>query len=408
MRAIRPTALRAAVLGVVAALVVPAAPASADGIRNDQWWIKTLDLTAVHKMTQGEGIKVAVIDTGVDATHPDLTGNVLPGIDFFDEKTKGQKDRNGHGTGMASLIAGHGHGAGNADGILGIAPKAKILPVAVQAENGMIPPKAVAAGILWSLDQGADVINISLTSSNDSDLEKAVERAYDKNVIVVAGVGNRKDVIIGAPANHPGAVAVTGITRTGKLSKEHISAEQTDIAAPGEDIVRAAPGGGYSEATGASDATAIVSGAVALIRAKYPDLNSHDTFKRLLATTKDAGPPGTDVDYGWGTLDLANALTGNPDDRISARNSASGAAASDLAAPRATRSSDEFDAAGIAYIGVQLVGLLLVAASPVVLIVWLVRRRRRAERAAEEAARVPVTSGAPPAAPPDETPWQRP
>ncbi len=314
----RPTAtLALATASVLAALSLPAAPALADSTRDDSWHVKALELPEMHKITQGEGVVVAVVDTGVDAKHQDLKNNVLPGVDLYDDDTKGAVDRQGHGTGVASLIAGHGHGPGNRDGVLGVAPKAKILPVTVKSERSpLIQPTAVAAGINWAVDNGADIVNVSLGASFNEELNRAVERAYQRNVIVVAGVGNRKDMIIGNPARHQSAVAVNGTDRKGVISKEAaLPAEEVDIAAPGEDLVSAAPGNKYVTAVGSSGSAAIVSGALALIKAEYPDLNGYEMFQRLLETTRDEGEPGHDLHYGWGALDIRQALTGEPDGR---------------------------------------------------------------------------------------------
>ncbi|GIJ10543.1 type VII secretion-associated serine protease mycosin [Micromonospora andamanensis] len=318
-----------AILGISAASVLaplglPAAPALADSIRDDSWHLKALEIPEMHKITQGEGVVVAVIDTGVDAKHQDLRDNVLPGVDFYDDDAKGRVDRASHGTAMASLIAGHGHGPGNRDGVLGIAPKAKILPVTIKSErSSLIQPTAIAAGINWAVDHGADIINVSLSSSFNEELNRAVERAYQRNVIVVAGVGNRKDSIIASPASHRSAMAVNGTDRNGRISKEAaLPAEQVDIAAPGEDIVHAVPGNRYHAGLGSSNSTALVSGALALVKAEYPDLNGYEMFQRLLETTRDEGEPGHDLHYGWGALDIRQALTGEPDGRGTRRTEA--------------------------------------------------------------------------------------
>lgn len=384
MRAVRRTAaaLCAATLGVLAVMTLSPAPAQADGTRDGQWYLKTLDVAAAHKVTQGEGIVVAVVDTGVDANHPDLKGNVLPGVDFFDDKAKGRVDRRGHGTAMASLIAGHGHGPGNADGVLGIAPKAKILPITVASKNTeIISPTAVATGIFWAIEHGADVINVSLSSSSDPQLEKAVERAYDENIILVAAVGNRADAIIGWPAKHPGAMAVSGTDSKGGICSESIPAEETDIAAPCEDIVTAVPGGKYKTGPGSSDATAIVSGSVALVRAKYPKLSSYDMFQRVLETTKQVGGPGKNENYGWGILDLNKALTGEPDGRNKKQ-------AAQVADPDNVSYGEEGGDGPVLTVFINIVSGLIIAL-PLVLIVggiFLVRRRRKRRRAAAEAA----------------------
>ncbi|GAB1640890.1 type VII secretion-associated serine protease mycosin [Krasilnikovia sp. MM14-A1259] len=400
MRAVRPATLCATVLGVIAALVVPAGPAMADDIRNEQWWVKTLDLDAVHQITQGEGIIVAVIDTGVDANHPDLKGNVLPGVDIADPKTKGQVDRNGHGTAMASLIAGHGHGPGNRDGIIGIAPKAKILPINVEAKSKIIPPKAIAAGIDGAVAHGANVINVSLGAADDDDIAKAVERAYDNNVIVVAATGNESDagsLVVESPANQPGAMAVAGIKQDGSPSKENTKSPKTAITAPGEDIIVAQPNGRYATSTGSSDATAIVSGAVALVRAKYPKLSSYQMFKRVLETTKDAGKPGHDEVFGWGTLDLKNALTGQPD----GRNNKKAEATTEPPIPSYAQDDDDDRGPPVLVITAILWSvILLVLGGLAFLIVRTVRRKRRDK---EAAAAVPMGDAVGTGPPPNST-----
>ncbi|MFV2103760.1 S8 family serine peptidase [Micromonospora sp. LOL_024] len=306
-----------AAASVLVALSLPATPAAADSTRDDSWHVKALELPEMHRITQGEGVVVAVIDTGVDGRHQDLRDNVLPGVDLHDDGTKGRIDRAGHGTGMASLIAGHGHGPGNRDGVLGVAPRAKILPVTIKSEQSpLIAPTAVAAGINWAVDNGADIVNVSLGSSFSEELNRAVDRAYQRNVIVVAAVGNRGDSLISNPARQQTAVAVNGTDRKGVISEEAaLPAREVDISAPGEEIIQAAPGDKYVTAIGSSGSAAIVSGALALIKAEYPDLNGYEMFRRLLETTRDEGDPGHDLYYGWGALDIRQALTGEPDGR---------------------------------------------------------------------------------------------
>lgn len=361
--------------GLLAGVMAPGGPARADAVRDDSWQIAALELPELHKITQGEGVTVAVVDTGVDAAHPDLVGNVLPGVDLYDDKTKGQIDRKGHGTGMASLIAGHGHGPDGRDGVLGVAPKAKILPITVQPKNtGIIPPDGIATAIDWAVDHGAQVINVSLSSSADSDIDRAVERAFSRNVLVVASVGNKADsILIGSPAKHNGTLAVTGTDRSGtKVGPESIPAKETDIAAPSVDIVHATLAGKYVTATGTSGATALVSGAAALVRAKYPDIPLRELFWRLAGTAKDTGPPGKDQDFGYGVLDLRRALTGEPDPRPSAEAEAEEPAdLVPLPAPAENGGITSWLYALLAW--VVILGVITVV---VVLIIRLRRRRR--------------------------------
>jgi len=390
----RTTALLSTVaLGLLGALAGPAAPARADDIRDRSWHHDALELADLHAITQGEGITVALIDTGVDATHPDLKDNVLPGLDLHDETTKGRVDRHGHGTAMASIIAGHGHGPGNRDGVLGIAPKAKILPVTVvRAKGGITHPKMLAAGIQWAIDHGADVINVSMSSGHDDDLDTAVERAYQSGVVVVAAVGNRDDVLIGEPARHPAVLAVTGSDRDGGLGPQSIPAEEIALAAPSVDLVRAARGGGYSTETSVSGATAVASGAVALVRSQFPEMSPYEVFRQVLETTTDAGPPGRDLDFGWGVLNLRQALTGEPDGR---------------AAPAPSPSADPvvaWEPGGEEkwwHLPLSIAVVLLVVAIPTVVVIllvrWLRRRRRTPPANAVPAGGAATSSGGPPA-----------
>ncbi|MFV2124934.1 S8 family serine peptidase [Micromonospora sp. LOL_013] len=365
----------AGLLGLLGTASLPAGPAQADEIRDQSWHVEAMRLPEVHRITQGEGVTVAVVDTGVDASHPDLRDNVLPGADLHDRDSKGHVDRRNHGTGMASLIAGHGHGPGGRDGVLGVAPKAKILPITLSSpKTEIILPESIALGINWAVNSGADIINVSLTGSSDPALEQAVENAYRRGVIVVAGIGNRRDMLIGQPAYSAWTIAVTSSGRDGGLSPESIRAEQTHIAAPGEDIVQASAGGGYYTMDGASAATALVSGAFALLKAQYPDEDQGRLFQRLVGTAYDAGPPGKDLDFGWGILDIHAALTTEPDDRASPRPSPT---ASDPVAYLPPEPGYEF---GLD----ELIGMLIfftilgtLVTGVVLLIRWLRRRARR-------------------------------
>ncbi|PZG13206.1 type VII secretion-associated serine protease mycosin [Micromonospora craterilacus] len=397
-------ALALTTVSVLAGLSLTVTPATADSTRDNSWHVKALELAEIHKITQGEGVVVAVIDSGVDASHQDLKNNVLPGVDFYDDDAKGQVDRHGHGTGMASLIAGHGHGPGNRDGVLGVAPKAKILPVTIKSErSALIQPTALAAGINWAVDHGADIVNVSLSSSFNEELNRAVERAYQRNVIVVAAVGNDDDILIGNPARHDSAVAVNGTDRKGAISeKASVPAEEVDITAPAVDIVQAAPGNQYFTTTGSSNSTAIVSGALALIKAKYPNLNGYEMFQRLLETTRDEGEPGHDQYFGWGALDLREALTGEPDGR-GTRTSArpSGAQLEPWQAnPR------EREDGILIFVWAAIIAVLVLVVGGIVATVMLLRARRRLAQLADEDPPTTEEAAPGPGVPPQGGPGQ--
>ncbi|WP_018218302.1 type VII secretion-associated serine protease mycosin [Salinispora vitiensis] len=408
MRLARPTTTITAALTAIMALGIPAPAAAAD--RNDAWYLDALEITEIHKITQGEGITVAVIDSGVDVTHPDLKNNVLPGTDIYDNQSKGHTDRTGHGTGIASLIAGHGHGPNGRDGVLGIAPKAKILPITV-ANRGtggrtVVDASEIPAAIDWAVDQGADVINVSLDSSPDKTLDQAVERAYQYNVVVVAAIGNRENAVISPLARHDATLAVAGLDRDGQPSSiGSVKAQEIHLAAPAEDLYIALPGGRYTTANGNSGATAVASGAVALVKSKYPNISSQDLFKRMIETTRDAGEPGRDPEYGWGTLDLRAALTGEPDGRTTQTQTPTPEPTLDPILDRARNSeqpsNNNLQPILITTIIVAILGLATTTA------LLLLRRRRRAATTPTTHTTLQTPTTTPPN-PTDHTDWQRP
>jgi subtilisin family serine protease len=166
-----------------------------------------------------------------------------------------------------------------------------------------------------------------------------VKRALDQNIVVVAAAGNTDtDTSMAYPAAYPGVVAVGGVDRNGDHASIAVTGGQLVVSAPAVDIVAAAPGGGIQVTGGTSAATAIVAGAVALIRARYPQLTARQVVDRLGATATDKGPPGRDYIYGFGVIDIVKALTAPlPADTTSP--SASNAAPSPTGAATAPRSS---------------------------------------------------------------------
>jgi subtilisin family serine protease len=187
-----------------------------------------------------------------------------------------------------------------------------ILPVRVGVTELDVPKPydSIAAGIGFATEQGANVVSISISAADTVDLRAAVADAAAHDVVVVAGIGNRpNDLAAAFPARYPGVVGVGAVDRTGTHADFSITSPEVDIVAPGVDIVSTAPGGGYRVGTGTSDATAIVAGAAALIRSRYPSLPAAEVVHRLLATADDRGAPGRDDAYGYGVLNLVRALT---------------------------------------------------------------------------------------------------
>ncbi|MGQ4447575.1 type VII secretion-associated serine protease mycosin [Streptomyces griseus] len=283
---------------VVGLLVGVPAPAHADSMRSKQWHLDVMKADEMWTSSTGEGVTVAVIDSGVDDSNPDLVGRVLRGKDLAegdpgDEHT----DTDGHGTGMAGLIAGTGERDGG-QGAFGLAPGVKILPIRVtqKANNQAQWLKAfntsVPAAIRFAVDSGAKVINISMAVEQGSqNLDESVAYALSKGSLVFAGVGNDAEKGNEAlfPAATPGAVGVGAVGRD--LARADFSqyGAQVDLAAPGEEMVHACGGGsGLCESSGTSDATAIASASAALIWSKHPDWTNNQVLRVMLNT---AGGP---------------------------------------------------------------------------------------------------------------------
>ncbi|GAA2745388.1 S8 family serine peptidase [Kitasatospora cinereorecta] len=298
------------------AMLFTAAPASsADQVRDGQWVNSYFDLTKVWSVSKGDGVIVAVIDEGVDASHPDLSGSVLPGIDATG-KGLDQHPTENHGTKMAGIIAAHGHGSGNAEGAVGLAPGAKILPVYKLAADGS---DGIPQGIRWSVDHGAKVINISQGSSDAPksipQMNDAVAYAAQHDVLIVAAAGNSGLGKVENPANEPGVLAVSATDKTDAMWSQSNYGAEVLLAAPGVRIVStgACSGGQYCIGDGTSDSVAYVSAAAALVRAKFPKLTAGQVVNRL---TKSAFLPAAvsgaklpDAHYGYGIIRPYDALT---------------------------------------------------------------------------------------------------
>jgi type VII secretion-associated serine protease mycosin len=321
------TTRRAGLLSVLLAAsvaLVPPTAAHADGIRAKQWALEAMHTQEAWQTTKGAGVTVAVLDTGVENDHPDLVGNVLTGKDMIGfGAVRGQRPWARHGTAMAGIIAGHGHGVGNGDGVMGIAPEAKILPVRVILEDGdparsrarNTRGNALAEGIRWAADHGADVINLSLGDDSasahpEAGEDDAVQYALKKGAVVVASAGNggEKGDHISYPAAYPGVIAATAVDKFGTRASFSTRRWYATVAAPGDDVVIADPDHKYYEGWGTSAASAFVSGAVALVKAAHPDLTPAQIKKLLEDTARNAPSGGRDDSRGFGFVDPAAAL----------------------------------------------------------------------------------------------------
>lgn len=323
---------------VVAALALPLAllPATAhadDGIRAQQWALDAMHTSQAWQTTKGKGITVAVLDTGIDGDHPDLAGSVLEGKDMvgFGAK-KGDRPWARHGTAMAGIIAGHGHGAGRGDGVLGIAPEAKILPIRVILEDGdpdrskarNTRGNALADGIRWATDHGADVINLSLGESGlmtrllkGGVLNNAITHAHDKGAVVVAAAGNEGTALQPYKVDTP--VLVVGASdQKGKPADFSNFGAQQAVSAPGVGILSTLPtyktretlknDSGYGELDGTSMAAPYVCAVAALLHQQ--DRTPDQIMKAIRDTAKN---PDHRARLGRGIVD-AKAAVAEPKD----------------------------------------------------------------------------------------------
>ncbi|WP_433371666.1 type VII secretion-associated serine protease mycosin [Actinoplanes sp. CA-142083] len=290
----------------------PPSPLVGDSVRDDQWYLKTLNIAGAWTYSSGAGVTVAVIDSGVDSTHPDLTGQVLPGLDLVDPKGDGDTDLVGHGTTVSAIIAGRGD---DPAGVIGIAPKAKILPVRVlDEENRYDDAIIVAQGVRWAVDHGARVVNLSLGGNGSSaTLAAALDYAFAKDVVVVACTGNTSassDSEVWYPAREPGVIAVAGMEKDStSLWSGSITGKETVVTAPATQLVGAQAGGGYWKVQGTSFAAPMVTGTAALIRSRWPTMPAGEVINRIIRTAHDEGPSGRDTTFGFGMVDPTGALT---------------------------------------------------------------------------------------------------
>lgn len=368
--------------------------ASAESIRQLQWHLDYLGVPAAQRITTGSGVTVAVIDSGVDAKNPDLSGQLVPGTCARDpgpgDDRQPTEDYDGHGTAMAGDIAAKGGGDGHA---LGIAPSARIMPICIDGAHidQYVAEHEMAQGIIYAVNHGASVINISsgFGRPTGTKLEQAIGYALAHNVVVVAGAGNVSQGYSGIAdvARVPGVVAVTGVGRSGLFWPGSQQGPEAAVAAPAVDITSTdstekteqANTSDYATASGTSDATAIVSGVVALIRAKYPRLDAVNVINRLVRTADDRGAPGRDPEYGFGVVDPVRALTADVP-AVSANPLGSPPAVSDSGEPSGTGKASARavagGGAGALGIAAGVLGGLAVVGAVVGLVGW--RRRSRA------------------------------
>jgi subtilisin family serine protease len=263
-----------------------------DSLWSEQWGPKRVRAPTAWEATRGSAsVVVAVLDTGIDAGHADLSGAVVPGFDVVSNDFDPQDD-NGHGTAAAGVIAAR---TNNAQGQAGVCWNCAVMPVKVLGASGSGTTSAIASGILWAVAHGADVINLSLGGTGTtSALADAVAQAASRGVVVVAAAGNNGNTSPFYPAAYPQVLSVAATTSADGRYEWSTYGSWVQVAAPGCNIAPEA-GGGYVNFCGTSAATPVVSGIAGLAYSLESTL-SKSTFE--LALRSAAVPLGTIVQYG--------------------------------------------------------------------------------------------------------------
>jgi subtilisin family serine protease len=326
---------RAGVLALAAvaavAPVLDAVPARADSVRDDQMWVlNAINAPAAWRVSEGRGVTVAVIDSGVSPDVSDLAGSVTTGPDLTGVGTpESDPDWGMHGTWMASLIAGHGHDGGGS-GIIGVAPMARVLSIRVITNSGdpgyaryERQPQArhqheLATAITYAISHGAGVISMSLNSGGPSlPVRSALQDALNHGIVVLASSGNSGDTTLARnqghapysfPADYPGVLGVAAVAQNGAPANFSSDNPSVKVAAPGVNVPAEGKDGGYWLVSGTSPACALAAGVAALIRSADPALPATLVRQAITSTTSHRPAGGYNDEVGFGTVDAAAAL----------------------------------------------------------------------------------------------------
>jgi len=324
-----------AIAACSAAVLAPASLARADIVRNTETWVlNALSAESAWTITQGKGVTVAVIDSGVDPQVSDLAGNVQTGPNLSGVRTLPSNPNWGvHGTWMASLIAGHGNGPASDSGIIGMAPESKVLSIRVitdtsdpnkaayEREPAAKGQRELAEAIIYAVNHDAKVISMSLGYTQQSrPVRQALQDAYEHNVVVVASAGNseglaganeRGNAPYSFPANYPGVIGVAAVNSAGQVASFSSQNLSVQVAAPGYKVPTQGRDGQYWYVSGTSPACALTAGVAALIKAAFPHLTDSQVISAITSsTTPSTRPPGGyDDQVGFGEVNAAGALT---------------------------------------------------------------------------------------------------
>jgi subtilisin family serine protease len=267
------------------------------------WHLPKISAPGAWELATGDGVTIAVLDSGVDAAHPDLRGKLLPGWNFHDD-TPDTSDGYGHGTRVAGVAAA---ATGNALGVPGVGWNARILPIRVTRADGWASAWAIAQGLTWAVDHGARVMNLSFANVGDNQaIADAAAYVAQRGGVVVAGAGNC--ACDETTPDRAELITVSATLETDALASFSSRGAHVDLAAPGVRIPSTNAGGGYGSYSGTSYASPVVAGVAALLLSVDPSLDAPGVEALLEATALDLGAPGWDAAYGHGRVDAFRAV----------------------------------------------------------------------------------------------------
>lgn len=267
------------------------------------WHLPKIGAPAAWELSEGANVTIAILDSGVDATHPDLASNIVPGWNFYNNNSD-TSDVYGHGTQVAGAAAA---ASNNATGVASVAGKARIMPIRVTDTSGMGSLSQMASGITWAANKGARVANLSFAGAGGySTVQSAAQYMKNKGGLVVTAAGNYGTEQTFSPSDT--TIVVSGTTSSDAKASWSSYGKFVDIAAPGTSIWTTTRGGGYKSASGTSMASPVAAGVVGLIMSANASLSAADVEKALFSTATDIGAAGFDTYFGNGRVDAAAAV----------------------------------------------------------------------------------------------------
>ena len=273
-----------------------------DPMLGNQWGLISTRFRGAWSDANGGTAKVAIVDSGVNSKHPDI-GRIIAQRDFVEGDSVADDD-NGHGTHVTGIA---GALTDNGKGVAGGCFECELLIAKVMGPIGFTTDSRIVEGINWSVNQGAEVVNLSLGGSGDSSvLRTAVNRAYSQGAVMVAAAGNEGTNVPQYPAAYSKVIAVSATTTDGRLARFSNRGDWVDLAAPGTDILSTSKSGGYHRMSGTSMSAPLVSGLAGLLASR--GMSGDSIRQRMLASAKDLGPAGDDPRFGHGRIDADNAV----------------------------------------------------------------------------------------------------